>query len=68
MNEEKDQKPKGHEQDFSDFAKHPRPELRKEGRDRAGSFRRGCGMAVAIASGVVALAFFLIAGVCFIGK
>ena len=67
MNEEKDPKPEGHEQDFSDFAKHSRPKAGEMGGsgsgDSDGSFLRGCGIAV----GVVALTFFFILGTCFLG-
>jgi hypothetical protein len=59
MNEEKDQKPEGSEQDFSDFAG-SRPPPPPEG--RGGSFLRGCGIAV----GVVALIFLFVVGACFI--
>jgi len=65
MNEEKDEKPKGHEQDFSEFAKHSRPPPGPGDLDGSGSgswFLRGCGIAV----GIVALIFFFIVGVCFI--
>jgi hypothetical protein len=60
MNEEKNQKPEGHEEDFSDFAKHPRSQPEKKGGGSA--FLRGCGIAV----GVVALVFFFIVGTCFL--
>ena len=64
MNEEKDQKPEGHEQDFSEFAKHSRPPPAHTGAgDSGNSFLRGCGIAV----GVVALVFFFVVGACFIG-
>jgi hypothetical protein len=62
MNEEKDQKPEGHEQDYSDFAKHQRPRSEDKG-GGGGTFMRGCGILV----GVVALAFFFILGTCFLG-
>jgi hypothetical protein len=60
MNEEKDQKPQGSEQDFSGFSRsrsQPPPE------NKAGTFLRGCG----IATGIVALIFFFIVGACFLG-
>jgi len=69
MNEEKDPKPEGHEQDFSAFAKHTPPKSGDAGGDGssdgwggAGPFMRGCGIVV----GIVALIFFLIVGACFI--
>ena len=66
MNEEKEKKPEGHEQDFSESAKHSRPPSGYSGgssRGRsAGLFMRGC----AIAFGVVALVFFFIVGTCFL--
>ena len=64
MNEEKDQKPEGHEQDFSEFAKRQPPQSDdKGGRGSGGWFLRGCGILV----GVVLLAFFFILGTCFLG-
>jgi len=67
MNEEKDQKPQGHEQDFSEFAKQSRPQPGDLGEsDKSGSggtFMRGCGILV----GVVLLAFFFVLGTCFLG-
>ena len=66
MNEEEDQKPEGHEQDFSGIAKHQRPrsdDKGGEGSGGGGTFMRGCGILV----GVVALAFFFILGTCFLG-
>ena len=63
MNEEKDPKPDGHEQDLSEFAKHVPPKL--EGSDGPSASRvilRGCG----IVAGVVLLTFFFIVGTCFI--
>ena len=60
MNEEKDQKPEGSEQDFSEFAK-SRSQLPPPA-DTGGSFLRGCGIAV----GIVALIFFFVVGACFI--
>jgi hypothetical protein len=66
MNEEKDQKPEGSEQDFSEFAKHSRPQPGPGDLDGRGSgdwFFRGCGIVV----GVAALIFFLILGTCFLG-
>ena len=66
MNEEKDQKPEGHEQDFSEFAKRQRPQSDDKGGESSGggsTFMRGCGILV----GVVALAFFFILGTCFLG-
>lgn len=69
MNEEKDHKPQGSEHDFSEFAKHSRPQSGEMGgrSSRGGSFLRGCYMAFGIVVGVVAVVFFLILGVCFIG-
>jgi hypothetical protein len=61
MNEEKNQKPQGSEHDFSESAKHSRPQTDKSGGGSA--FLRGCGILV----GVVALAFFLVLGTCFLG-
>ena len=61
MNEEKDQKPKGHEQDFSEFARHSRPPPRKTGGDIGRALLRGFGIAV----GIVAVIFFFIVGACF---
>lgn len=70
MNEEKDQKPEGHEQDFSEFSNHRRPQSDDKGGQRGqggggggGTFMRGCGILV----GVVALVFFFILGTCFLG-
>ena len=67
MDEEKDQKPEGHEQDFSEFAKHSRPQPADTGgNDESGggsAFMRGCGILV----GVVLLAFFFVLGTCFLG-
>jgi hypothetical protein len=68
MNEEKDPKPEGREQDFTEFARHTQPKPGdpgggdSDGWGRKGSFARGC----AIAFGVVALIFFLIVGTCFL--
>ena len=71
MNEEKDPKSEGHEQDFSEFAKHSRPQSGdmggRSGGGRGSSFLRGCYLAFGIVVGVVAVVFFLIVGVCFIG-
>ena len=69
MNEEKDPKREGHEQDFSEFAKHAGQRPEDEGHHRSSSsvsfgamFLRGC----AIVAGVVVLLFFLILGTCFL--
>jgi hypothetical protein len=59
MNEEKDPKPEGSEQDLSEIARSRSQPLPRES---GGSFMRGCGIAV----GIVALIFFFILGTCFL--
>ena len=67
MNEENDQKPEGHGQDFSEYAKHSRPRPYEQDAGSGSSLLRGCIRALGILAGVVAVVFFLIVGVCFIG-
>ena len=69
MSEEKDPKPDGKEHDFSEFAKHKRPDA-GDSQDSTlsdgwggSAFLRGCGITL----GVVALIFFFILGTCFLG-
>ena len=63
MNEEKDKKPEGREQDFSEFAKHSRPQPGDTEGGSGGSFMSGCGILI----GVAVLMFFFILGTCFLG-
>lgn len=62
---EEEQKPEGNEKDYSELAKHSRPQSEETGSGRGGVGRaimRGCGIAV----GIVALIFFFIVGTCFL--
>lgn len=63
--EEKDQKPEGREQDFSEFANQQRPQPDNKRSEGGGDWiLRGCGIVL----GVVVLVFFLVLGVCFIPR